>query len=309
MYTIIGCGNANRSDDAVGVYVAQALSGQLAHQAAHVRVFNAGTAGMEVMFQARGASALVIVDACHSGHPPGSIFRVPGAELEQTYTPGLNLHDFRWDHALMAGRKIFRDDFPQAVTVFLIEAGSLELGCELTEPVRRAAHRVMEDIFQDIERQIPLQHRSPTRQQSACSSTHQSFTHSIVNPEMTGNELAAQACADLQYLSIRNRHLQFPAAVHRYYLQSTRSVALLPQQQDLLLLPLVGSSAGGVLVKQRNAEGDCTVALDDILQRRELSKDLHEARAVMRVAAHWETERAALVLPQLFEPTVQADGR
>lgn len=147
MLTIIGCGNPNRSDDGVGVYVAQRLRDELAQAPRPcVRVFDAGTGGMDVMFQARGSSRLIIVDASHSGSDPGAIFKVPGEELESAHEPGYSLHDFRWDHALAAGRRIFRDQFPRDVTVYLIEAASLELGLELSEPVRRSASRVVDEI-------------------------------------------------------------------------------------------------------------------------------------------------------------------
>ncbi len=144
MLAIIGCGNSNRSDDGVGVFVAQALQRRLqASPRADVRVFDAGTGGMDVMFQARGAARLVVIDASHSGSPPGAIFEVPGAELQREHAPTFNLHDFRWDHALAAGRKIFREQFPSEVSVWLIEAQSLALGLELSAPVRASAERVI----------------------------------------------------------------------------------------------------------------------------------------------------------------------
>jgi hydrogenase maturation protease len=150
--TVIGCGNAARSDDGVGVFIAQAL---LAHVRAHprpdVRVFDAGTAGMEVMFQAVGTRQLIIVDAARSGSPPGAIFKLPGAELESDHEPGFSLHDFRWDHALAAGRKIYRERFPTDVTVYLIELQSSAFGLELSAPVRQSAAQVIGAIRQTID--------------------------------------------------------------------------------------------------------------------------------------------------------------
>lgn len=104
-----------------------------------VRVLDAGTDGMAVMFAARGCTTLMIVDACRSGATPGAVFEAPGGELAHDHTPSLNLHDFRWDHALAAGRKIFGAGFPSDVTVFLIEARSVELGLELCSDVETAA--------------------------------------------------------------------------------------------------------------------------------------------------------------------------
>ncbi|XLQ10864.1 MAG: hydrogenase maturation protease [cyanobacterium endosymbiont of Epithemia adnata isolate EadnSB Bon19] len=151
MLTIIGCGNLNRSDDAVGVVIAQNLQEfLLKHPAPNVRIYDCGTAGIEVMFQAQGSQKLIIIDACSTNSSPGTIFEVPGEELENLPAPSYNLHDFRWDHALAAGRKIFKNDFPQEVIVYLIEAKNLNLGLELTPPIRKAATVVLEKLKKQI---------------------------------------------------------------------------------------------------------------------------------------------------------------
>lgn len=148
MLTIIGCGNPNRSDDGAGIAVAHGLVDRLKMQCPkNVRIFDAGTDGMGVMFQARGASSLILVDASSIGAEPGAIFEVPGHELEGKPPESFTLHDFRWDHALFAGRKIFRDEFPADVTVYLIEAASLDLGLELTPEAAAAVERVIESIL------------------------------------------------------------------------------------------------------------------------------------------------------------------
>ena len=148
MLTIIGCGNLNRSDDAVGVIIAQRLQQYLAqHPHPHMRVYDCGTAGMEVMFQARGSKKLIIIDASSTGAEPGAVFKVPGKELEALPEPSYNLHDFRWDHALAAGRKIFKEDFPEEVTVYLIEAENLGFGLELSPVVQHSADLVFKEII------------------------------------------------------------------------------------------------------------------------------------------------------------------
>ena len=147
MLTVIGCGNSNRCDDGAGIFVAQTLLAHLRERPrAGVRVFDAGTGGMDVMFQARGARRLIVVDAARTGAEPGAIFRVPGSELAADREPGYSLHDFRWDHALAAGRRIFREEFPSDVTVYLIEVQNLGFGLDLSPPVRDAARRVASEL-------------------------------------------------------------------------------------------------------------------------------------------------------------------
>lgn len=146
MLVVIGCGNSNRRDDGVGVLVAQQLLASGLHRPGSAEIFDAGTSGMDIMFKARGARKLVIIDACKSGSEPGAVFEVPGSELENRPAPSYTLHDFRWDHALYAGRRIWGDDFPVDVTVFLVEAEDVGFGLDLTSRVASAADIVIERI-------------------------------------------------------------------------------------------------------------------------------------------------------------------
>ncbi len=157
LLVVIGCGNLNRSDDGVGVRVIQKLRNDFGSSLPEgVKLFDAGTGGMEVMFQARGANQLIVVDACRSGSEAGAIFRLPGAEIDTAHAPAYSLHDFRWDHAVHAGRRIFGAAFPRDLTVYLIEAGSLELGTELTAPASRAVTHVCVHVAQSIREWQPM---------------------------------------------------------------------------------------------------------------------------------------------------------
>jgi hydrogenase maturation protease len=111
-----------------------------------VRLLDAGTDGMAAMFAARGCASLILVDASRSGSMPGAVFEVPGSELEASPPSALSLHDFRWDHALFAGRRMYGDDFPADVTVLLVEAATIDFGLELSPPVAAAAQAVAERI-------------------------------------------------------------------------------------------------------------------------------------------------------------------
>ena len=97
---------------------------------------------MGVMYNAKGASHLIVVDARAPESEPGAIYAVPGELLQAPPQQSFNLHDFRWDHALYAGRKIYGAAFPKQVKVFLIEAATLEMGLSLSKPVSVAADRV-----------------------------------------------------------------------------------------------------------------------------------------------------------------------
>lgn len=148
MLTIIGCGNSNRSDDGVGPYIAQRLREQLAAQPQHqLQVFDAGTAGIEVMFKARHSERLIIIDASSSDSEPGSLFNVPGEMLVAQQADYSNMHEFRWQHALHSGREIYGDSFPTDITVYLIESASLELGLNLSPAVLKTADELIDTLL------------------------------------------------------------------------------------------------------------------------------------------------------------------
>jgi hydrogenase maturation protease len=138
---VIGCGNANRSDDGAGPAVLRALHARGVARPG-IRLLDAGTDGMAVMFAARGCDTLILIDACRTGSAPGAVFEVPGTELARDYSPSLNLHDFRFEHALAAGHRLFGEQFPRDVMVLLIEAAGVAFGNELSAPVADAVEKV-----------------------------------------------------------------------------------------------------------------------------------------------------------------------
>jgi len=145
---IIGCGNLLRGDDAVGPILVRHLA-EIGTPAG-VRLADGGTAGMDVAFQMRGMERVILVDACQTGVEPGTLYKVPGEELENLPPlTGINLHAFRWDHALAFGRWALKDEYPKEITVYLIEAGSLEMGEPLTTPVKKTMEALAETLIRD----------------------------------------------------------------------------------------------------------------------------------------------------------------
>ncbi len=143
---VIGCGNPTRGDDGVGPHVVRELAQRGLGGDPGVRLLDAGTDGMAVMLAARGCRRLVLVDASRSGATPGAVFEVPGSELESRPPPALTLHDFRWEHALHAGRHMYGEAFPADVTVFLVEAVDTDFGLELSPAVASAARTVADRV-------------------------------------------------------------------------------------------------------------------------------------------------------------------
>ena len=146
---VMGCGNILRGDDAVGPVLIRHLFTR--GVPGGVRLVDGGTAGMDVAFGMRGAARVVIVDASATGAEPGTIYRVPAQELsELAPIDGLHTHNFRWDHALSFSSWLLGPHKPTDVTVFLVEAGQLEPGSQLSAPVASAMRTVMGLIERDF---------------------------------------------------------------------------------------------------------------------------------------------------------------
>jgi hydrogenase maturation protease len=146
---VIGCGNLLRGDDAVGpVLVRRLLDRGLPDG---TEVADGGTSGMDVAFRMRGATRVILLDAARTGGRPGTLYRMLGTDVEQL--PDLstiNLHSFRWDHALAFARWLLKDEYPTDVIVYLIEAESFEFGAPLSATVDEAAERLTDLLIEEL---------------------------------------------------------------------------------------------------------------------------------------------------------------
>jgi hydrogenase maturation protease len=146
---VIGCGNLLRADDGVGPVLIRHMWERGLPPG--VRLADGGTAGMDVAFQMRGAQRVILIDACCSDSEPGTLFRVPGEELEDLPPlEGLHSHSFRWDHALAFARWLLKDEYPTDILVYLIEAGNLDPGMELTPPVEKTMHALIDTLLEEL---------------------------------------------------------------------------------------------------------------------------------------------------------------
>jgi len=143
---VIGCGNLLRGDDAAGPVLIRRMWDRGLPEGMHCA--DGGTGGMDVAFQMRGVPKVILVDACTSGSEPGTLFEVPGTEVENLPPlAGINLHAFRWDHAIAFARWLLKDDYPADVTAYLIEGQRFEVGEGLSPPVDAAVDRLVEVLL------------------------------------------------------------------------------------------------------------------------------------------------------------------
>jgi hydrogenase maturation protease len=257
---VIGCGNPNRRDDGAGCQVVHALAALDLMKDPSLRLLDAGTDGTAVMFAARGCRTVIVVDACRSGSEPGTVFEVPGKELEQRYQPALNLHDFRWDHALFAGRQILGESFPTDIVVFLIEAETTEYGIGLSPRVQAAVGKVVERVAALIRSRAP----TDLAKTSAC-------------------------------VVVKRGSVYLTREICERYFGNLETVVLLRRENDLLIMPVRHVAAGGYLLKLRNGAGDRVVNAADFFRLNGLDDAVE-----LHLLAFWCAERAGLVVEHAF---------
>jgi hydrogenase maturation protease len=144
---VIGIGNANRRDDAVGLIVARALREEAPGIAQVLEANGEGTALMESWKQAR---AVFLIDAVQSGAPPGTIHRFDARA--QAIAPNFfrySTHAFGIAEAIELGRAL--NQLPLQLVVYGIEGANFGAGEGLTPMVTRAAKQVVQAVLAELQ--------------------------------------------------------------------------------------------------------------------------------------------------------------
>ncbi|MCB1496280.1 MAG: hydrogenase maturation protease [Bauldia sp.] len=148
---IVGIGNPDRGDDAVGRLVARRLRAMVGPGVAVVE--HDGEAA-SLLDRLAGARTAFLIDACVSGAPPGTARRIDlgtDAGILPDLQFGLSTHGFGLAEAIALGRAL--GSLPPRAIVYAIEAGSFETGGGLTRAVADAvgtvAKQVAEEVMQD----------------------------------------------------------------------------------------------------------------------------------------------------------------
>ena len=94
---------------------------------------------------------------------------------------------------------------------------------------------------------------------------------------------------------IGDGRIVLPQATYALYMGGAGSAALIERDGECYLVPLSGPVAGGMLLKQRNREGDRVVLAEDFLAARGLGRFSAERAFAVR----WAAEAGALLIEGL----------
>jgi hydrogenase maturation protease len=143
---VIGVGNEYRGDDGVGIVIARRLRAQLA---AAVDVMEAGGEGAQLLDAWRGAASVLLLDAAHSGAPPGTIHRFDaGAQSIPSAFFHYSAHAFSVAEAIELSRALH--ELPANLVVYGIEGSCFEPGIGLSPAVAAAVDFVVAQVVSDV---------------------------------------------------------------------------------------------------------------------------------------------------------------
>ncbi len=87
-------------------------------------------------------------------------------------------------------------------------------------------------------------------------------------------------------------NLYIPQETHETYLKGVEAVALLPHEEGILIFPLIQDSAGGILLKVRNLQGDRIIHGQEFFRNNGYAETSEEKYCTVR----WLPDRAALLI-------------
>jgi hydrogenase maturation protease len=140
---VLGIGNTLLSDDGIGLHVLAALrAGEMPDD---MVLCDGGTIGLALLAEIEGAGALIAIDACNMGEPPGSLNVYEGPAMDAILRrPRRSVHEVALADLLDAAR--LTGTLPQHRALVGIQPGSTAWGLTPTEGVAAAVPLAVEAV-------------------------------------------------------------------------------------------------------------------------------------------------------------------
>lgn len=161
---VLGIGNLLLSDEGVGVRVIERLgAGTMADAIGAARatavdgsapvevaLVDGGTLGLDLLPLIDGARALVLVDAVNLRAAPGTVTVVRGGDIHAALGAHLSPHQVGVSDLVAVAR--LTGQLPDELALVAVQPGSIEVGLELTGPVRAAVDTATRLVVDEIAR-------------------------------------------------------------------------------------------------------------------------------------------------------------
>lgn len=143
---VIGVGNADRGDDAIGLLVARQIA-QMGLPG--VTVVEAAADGTELMEIWTGARSAIIIDAVHGYGNPGTIYRFDaGSSAIPAKSFRHSTHGFSLGDGIELSRVL--NQLPNRLIVYGIVGTDFDLGSGISSSVGAAAREVAPRVVQEL---------------------------------------------------------------------------------------------------------------------------------------------------------------
>jgi hydrogenase maturation protease len=143
---VMGIGNLLMQDDGVGVHVIRHL--ETLDLPPQVELVDGGTHSYDLLDYFSQADFCIVVDAMHAGEKPGTVYRVPLAELDLNPNPDIqSLHELSFAEAMYM---LQLEGYNPKVLIYGVEPHTVDLGLELTSVVAEQVALIVEMIQKDI---------------------------------------------------------------------------------------------------------------------------------------------------------------
>lgn len=139
---VVGVGNPTGGDDGAGPAVARRVATLRPATVTAVVETRDPVVLLDLM---TGGVEMVVVDACCSGAPPGTVHRLDAAATRVGQTPGLgSSHGLGLAYVLELARTL--DRLPETLLLYAIEIATCEPGAQMSPEVATAVEAVAREI-------------------------------------------------------------------------------------------------------------------------------------------------------------------
>ena len=146
---VLGVGNILLRDEGIGVRIVEKLQQDFTFSP-NVRLLDGGTLGLRLLEPITDADVLIVVDAIISGQPPGTLERLPLADLRKRISIKNSLHQLDLLETLAHAE--FLESLPETTIIGIEPEDTCTLSLELSDTIRARREDVMSAVLQEISR-------------------------------------------------------------------------------------------------------------------------------------------------------------
>jgi len=144
---VIGLGNPLWTDEGLGYHVLEAL--RQVDLPPGVELIDGGTGGLNLLHPMSDATRVIFVDAVRSGHPPGTVFRIPESALASGPVRVKLSHAIGLDEVIRMYREV--EGGKAEISIYCVEAADVTtFGMELTPAVRATVPQLVQLIVDEL---------------------------------------------------------------------------------------------------------------------------------------------------------------